>query len=692
MNGNRRRTPWVALLTLALLHPLLASADDGIWLFNRFPGDKVKQKYGFEVTGTYLDRLRLGSVRFFGVASGSFVSPHGLLFTNHHVASECIQQLSTKENDYMNNGFLAATGADERKCPDLEADVLLSIDDVTPQITEGVPADSASAEAGRVRRANVARIEKACTTSPDDRCEVVTLYSGGEYHLYKYRKYTDIRLVFAPEVGIAAFGGDPDNFTYPRYCLDMTFFRAYVDGKPADTPGYLHWSLEGVKEGDLVFVPGNPGSTGRLNTVAQLEYFRDVSYPLVHARLAALIKTLLAFSAKSAENKRVAADNLFSQQNSYKAYSGYLLGLRDAKLMELKRREESDLRAAVSRDPKLSSAYGAAWDRIAAAYKQFAESYKAYFLLESAAGRGSDLFRIARDVVRLSEERGKPNDQRLRDYRDSALPGVEGSLYATIPISPAMEMAVIEDYLTFLQQSLGAGDATVKAILDGRSPAQAARDFVTSSKLADVAERKRLAASADAVKSSNDGMVRLALLLDSRARELRKRYEDTLETVVNGEGGSVARARFAVLGASAYPDATFTPRVSYGPVKGYRNEAGKDVPFTTTFEGLYRRATGKDPFRLPARWVKSKPKLNLAMPFNFVTTADTHGGSSGSPTVNTKGEIVGILFDGNLESLPDRFVYTDERARSVHVSIQGIVEALRRVYRADALLAELGVK
>jgi hypothetical protein len=674
-----------SLVALCFATALLA--DDGIWLFNQFPREAVKQKYGFDVTDRFLDQLRLGSVKFVGVASGSFVSPNGLLFTNHHVASECIQQLSTKENDYMNNGFFAATAAEEKKCPDLEADVLLSMQDVTEKVQEGAPAGAATAEAGRARRANMARIEKDCTTGPDTRCEVVTLYSGGQYHLYRYKKYTDIRLVLAPEVGIAAFGGDPDNFTYPRYCLDMTFLRAYENDRPAQTPSYLRWSKEGVKEGELIFVPGNPSTTGRLNTVAQLEFFRDVSYPLVHSRLQSLVKALLTYSAKSPESRRVASDNLLSQQNSYKAYSGYLMGLRDAKLMDLKRKEESELRAAVARDPKLEEAYGNAWNRLSAAYQEFAEFYKPYWLLESGAVRGSDLFRIARDVVRLAEERPKPSDQRLREYRDSALPGVEASLNADIPITDSMEIVVVSNYLEFLRRTLGASDATVKALLNGRSPDARAREFVTTSKLRDVAERKRLSASAEAVKSSSDGMIRLALLLDPRARELRKRYEDRVEAVVNGDGASVARARFAVMGASAYPDATFTLRLSYGPVKGYSN-----IPYATSFDGLYKRAKGKNPFRLPKRWIESKGKLNLAIPFNFVSTADTHGGNSGSPTLNTKGEIVGILFDGNMESLPDRFLYTDDRARSVHVAVQGIAEALRQVYGAGRVLKELGLE
>ena len=687
-----RRAILVLLIaaTLALIAPLWAAPDEGIWLFNQFPAASIKAKYGVEVSNQMLDRLRSSSVRFFGVASGSFVSPNGLLMTNHHVASECIQQLSNKKQDYMRNGFYAATLAEERKCPDLEADVLLGIEDVTEQVRAGT-AGVDSAEAARLRRANIARIEKDCAVGADSRCEVVTLYSGGLYHLYKYKKYSDLRLVFAPESSIAAFGGDPDNFTYPRYCLDVAFLRAYEDGKPAHTPNHLAWSREGVKEGKLIFVSGNPASTGRLNTVAQLEFFRDVSYPLVQARLAAVIKTLEDYSARSRENKRVAADNLFSHQNSYKAYTGFLRGLRDPELMAKKRREEENLRSAVDRDPKLKDAFGSAWDELSAAYREFAEFYKPYYLLETAAISGSDLFRIARHVVRLAEERSKPNEQRLREFRDSALPSLESSLFAEIPITDSMEIAVIGAYLNFLRQTLGENDPVVQAALAGRTPEAAAKNYVSTTRLKNIAERKRLAASPEAVRSSSDGMVRLALLLDQQARQLRRRYEDRVESVVTSAGARVALARFAVLGTDAYPDATFTLRLSYGPVAGYKNEAGADIPYATDFAGLYRRATGREPFQLPKRWLKARSRLNLAVPFNFVSTADTHGGNSGSPTVNARGEVVGILFDGNLESLPDRFLYTDQRARSVHVASQAIVEALRKVYEARRLLAELGL-
>ncbi len=671
-----------------LLVALCSTADEGIWLPNHFPKEKIRAKYGVQVTDSFLERLQRASVRV--GASGSFVSPRGLIFTNHHVASECIQQLSTKEHDYMANGFYAPSQAEERRCPDLEAQVLERIDDVTARVNEGIPPETPAAEANRRRKANMARIEKECTERTGLRCEVVTLYSGGWYHLYQYKKYDDVRLVFAPETDIAFFGGDPDNFTYPRYCLDVAFLRAYEKGRPAETPNYLRWSRHGVQEGELVFVSGHPASTGRLATYAQLEFFRDVSYPLLHRRLESLIRALEAYSAQSAEDKRVARDNLFSQQNSYKAYTGFLRGLRDPKLMELKRRQEDELRAAVDKDPELRREFGKVWEEVAAAHRAFQADFKAYWLLEAGATRGSDLLRIARHVVRLAEERGKPDAERLREYRDAALPSLEASLYAGIPITPSMEVAVLADYFEFLRRELGTEDPTVRGVLGGKGPAEAASQYVSSSRLADVEERKRLASSAQAVRQSEDGMVRLALLLEPRARELRRRYEDQVEAVLTTSAAKIAQLRFRLYGASDYPDATFSLRISYGPVMGYRNDAGERLPYTTTFAGLYRKATGKEPYRLPERWLAAKSRLDLQTPLNFVTTADTHGGNSGSPTVNIHGEIVGILFDGNLESLPDRFVYTDTQARSIHVASQAVIEALRKVYRAEALLKELG--
>jgi len=676
-------------IAILLVLALPVRADEGIWLFNQAPIKLIQERHGIALSEEFLDKLRLSSVKT--LASGSFVSPRGLIFTNHHVASECIQQLSSAGHDYMANGFWAASEADERKCPDLEANVLLSIKDVTGKVNAGIAPAAPAAEANRLQKENSARIEKECSVRTGNLCEVVKLYSGGQYHLYRYKKYDDVRLVFAPESDIASFGGDPDNFTYPRYCLDITFLRAYENGKPAEPPSYLSWSKEGVKEGEVTFVPGTPATTGRLNTVAQLEFFRDVSYPMIHRRLASLIRALEEYSSQSAENKRVARDNLDSQRNSYKAYTGFLFGLRDSGLMEQKRRQEASLRAEVMRDPKLRVEHGNAWEEVAAAYEGFRNEYNRYWLLETGADRGSDLYRIARHVVRLAEERAKPNEQRLADYRDSKLPSLEASMYSTLPIADSVEIAVLANYFSFLEREFGPDDPLLKFVLAGKTSRQAAEEYVTTSKLKDIAERKRLAASLEEVRNSKDGMVRLALLLDPEARRLKKAHDDRLEAVLNSSAAKIAMARYRLYGAAEYPDATSTLRLSFGPVKAYEDERGKYVPHATTLEGLYRRATGRDPYRLPESWVKAKPVLDLKTPFNFVTTADTHGGNSGSPTVNTKGEIVGILFDGNLESLPDRFLYTDSRARSVHVASQAIVEALRKVYKAERLMLELGI-
>jgi hypothetical protein len=516
---------------------------------------------------------------------------------------------------------------------------------------------------------------------------VVTLYSGGRYDLYQYKKYTDVRLVFAPEDSIAAFGGDPDNFTYPRYCLDFSLFRAYENDKPVASKQYLRWSRAGVKDGELTFVTGNPGTTGRLLTMDQLDYSRDVSYPLLHARLEAMIQALKTYGARSAENKRVAGDDLLSAQNSYKAYTGFLTGLRDPQLMARKREDEQTLRAAVEADAGKRARFGKIWDEVAASYRAFQPDAKEYVLTTPAF---SELFTIARHVLRLPEEMKQPSDKRLREYRDTALPSLEQEIYSTAPLTDSLEIAVLAENLRFLRETLGPDHELVKKALDGKTPEQAAEFYVTTSKLKDVAERKRLAGDLDAVRQSGDGMIRLARLFDARNRELRKRYEDTIEATVATSASRIAQARFATEGADAYPDATFTFRIEFGPVKGYVLN-GKKIPYATTFFGLYERATGVDPFKLPASWEKSKAALKLATPFNFVTTVDAHGGNSGSPTINTKGEVVGILFDGNIESLPNRFVYTDRVSRAVHVASQGIIEALRKVYRAERLLKEIGM-
>ncbi|MFN7922573.1 MAG: S46 family peptidase [Bryobacteraceae bacterium] len=669
------------LVTLLLLAST-ASADDGIWLFNSFPAAIVKSRYGFSADEAFLTRLRLGSVRV-GDGSGSFVSPEGLIFTNHHIASECLQKLSTPSHDLMRDGFHAASRAGERPCPAMDAEVLLEIEDLTARVNGAAAGASDDAAANQKRKAEMTRAENECGAAAH--CEVVKLYAGGAYHRYKYKRYDDVRLVFAPEASIGAFGGDPDNFTYPRFCLDISFLRAYENGAPAKTPNYLHWSKTGVKEGELTFVVGNPGTTGRLETLAALEFYRDYQYPYTVRSVGGLIDALKAFGQSSKEAHRVSQDNLFMQQNSFKAYTGFLAGLEENDLMARKRDEQQTLLA------KSGGSLSKSIESVAAAYVRFRDFYREWSLFERYPGRGSDLMHIAIDVVRYPAEKAKPDDLRLREFAGPSLAVLEREMYADGAIDPPMETVALGYYFELMRKELGASHPVVTQVLAGKEPKQAAAHYVKTSKLASIAERKRLANDPMAAASSDDGMIRLARIIEAEGRKYRKLYEDQVEAVTTSGATAIAQARFQAYGESEYPDATFTPRVSFGPARGYTSDGGKPQPWATTFAGLYARATGKAPFNLPPSFVKAKRALRLDTPFNFVTTADTHGGNSGSPTVNTQGEVIGILFDGNIESLPNRFVYRERTERSVHVASQGIVEALDKVYRARDVLAELGV-
>ncbi len=679
-------------ISLCALLPAAVLADEGMWLFSAAPKDKIKAAYGFEPSQEWLDHVRLSSVRFNNGGSGSFVSADGLAFTNHHVASECIHQLSSAGKDLLKNGFYARTRAEEPPCPDLELNVLQDLEDVTARVNAAVKPKMSAAEAGQAQRAAMSALEKECAAGTGLRCDIVTFYAGGAYHLYKYKKYTDVRLVFAPEGDIAFFGGDPDNFNFPRFDLDVAFFRVYEDGKPAPTAHYLKWSKTGVKENGLVFVSGHPGSTGRLRTMAELEFLRDVSYPFSLKSYQRRIALHKRFGAESAESARIAADNIFSLENSFKAVTGYQAGLNDEPLMASRQAEEDRLRSAAGAAPEKKKDLLAAFKEIEKAMEMQKQIFLPLTFLERRAGFRGELSFLGRHLVRAAAERALPNEQRLREYRDSALPSLEQDLFSTAPVYKALETAVLADSLAEMRDHMGAGSVTVERVLAGKDPAQVAREAIAGTRLDDVAVRRQLyEGGAQAVEKSDDPLIVLLRSVEREARTARKTYDDDVDSVVRRHGAALAQARFAQSGSAAPPDATFTLRLSYGAVRGY-SESGKPVRYFTTLGGAFQHAKAhgdQPPYQLPESWSKNRRKLLQATPFNFVSTPDIIGGSSGSPVVNQAGDLVGIIFDGNIYSLSWNFQYSDKIGRAVAVDARGIQEALRKIYGAAALADEL---
>jgi Peptidase S46 len=668
-------------------------ADEGMWVFNNLPLARIKASHGFEPPTGWAEHLRSSAVRFNNGGSGSFVSADGLIMTNHHVGADTLAKLGSKDKDYYRDGFFAKSYDEEAKSPDLELNVLVGIEDVTARVNAGLTPGLDDAAAEKARRKAMAEIEKESTDKTGLRSDVITLYQGGQYHLYTFKKYTDVRLVFAPEFASAFFGGDPDNFEYPRYDLDVCFFRAYENGKPARPPHYLKWSKEGSKDGELVFVAGHPGRTDRLNTLASLEFLRDVSFPILLDYLHTKEAFLLDYGKRGAEAFRQSKEDLFSVQNSRKARVGGLGGLRDEGFMARKAQAEKDLRERIAADSRKKEAYESAWDRIAQAQKTAAGLLKPYNFLERGFAFDSELFKIARALVRLAEEKTKPNSDRLKEYRESALPSLELRLFSEAPIYPDYELAKLAQSLAYwkkMQPDL----PLVEQVLRGRSPEEAARAFVRESKLADIPLRKKLAEGGKAaIESCDDPMIKLAIVVDAEARQVRKEREDKVEGVEATNYALIARALFEDKGDSIYPDATFTLRLAYGVVKGYEVD-GKSIPPYTTIGGAFAHADAhgnKDPYELPSSWhaAKAGGALALETPLNFVSTADIIGGNSGSPVVNRDNEVVGLIFDGNIQSLVLDFGYDEKVARAVSVDSRGILEALRSIYKADRLVKEL---
>ncbi len=662
-------------------------ADEGMWLFTKPPTKLLKEKYGFEPNADWLEHLQKASVRFSSGGSASFVSPDGLVMTNHHVGSDDLEKLSTPEKNLLKLGFYAKTRDEEIKCADLEVNVLWNIEDLTAKINSAVDKSMSTADANTARRKMISTVEKECEDATKLDCQVVTLYKGGRYHLYQYKRFTDIRLVMAPEQDIAFFGGDNDNFEYPRFDLDMCFFRVYEDGKPYKPEHYLKWSTDGAADGELALVSGHPGRTQRLNTVEHLKFLRDVDFPFGLQRLWRREVQLQNFSSRNEEFERIAAGDLFGVQNGRKARTGMLAGVQDPAIMNKKIADEKKLRDAVNANPDYKGQWGDAWDQVANAQKAYRDFY-----LRHRVSLSSDLFSMARALVRLSEEKQKPNADRLPEYSESHLDSLYLDLYSPKPIYDELEIDRLASGLSFMMESFGGDDPYVQKSLGGMSPRGRAESLVRATKLKDIELRKQLAEGGTAaIAASTDPMIKLAVELDPEARKWRKKYEDEIEGAEKDAYAKIAAAQFAINGEDMYPDATFTLRLAFGPVKGYV-ENGQRIPPFTNFEGLYKRATerkGQKGFDLPQRWWDRKDKLKLDTPFNFVCTADIIGGNSGSPVVNTRGEVIGLIFDGNIQSLVLDIAYTEEQGRAVAVDSRAIIESMRKIYDADALADEI---
>ena len=684
-----------ALLAALFMLPALnltAFADEGMWTFNNVPREEIKRRYGFEVTDEWLKKVQLASVRFNNGGSGSFVSPDGLVLTNYHIVEDIVGEVSTPEKDYSKEGFVARTREEEIKAPNLELNVLMSIEDVTSKINGAVKAGATAAEAAAARRATISAIEEESTKATGFRSDVVTLYQGGQYNLYRYKKYTDVRLVFVPEFQAAFFGGDPDNFNFPRFNIDMSLVRVYENGKPIRTDNYFKWSKTGVKENELVFVSGHPGSTGRLNTMAHLGYLRETGIPLLLRMLERRRDMLKKYMALGEEQTRRAQNELNSTENAIKVYKGQLAGLGDKQLMARKQQAEDALRKAIAADQKRQKEYGDAWDAIAGGRKAQASYERERRLLEAAGAFNSRYFNIARNLVRMAAESARPNAERLPEYTDVRRASLEGGLYSPAPFYDDFERLKLADSLAFMVEVLGPQNELVKRVLQGKTPEARAAELIAGTKLKDVEFRKQLATGGiRAIEASDDPMIVLARSIDKESREVRKRYEEEVISVERTNYAKIARALFEKEGTKLYPDATFTLRLSYGAVKGYMENGKKVTPFTT-LGGLYDRATSfshKFPYNLPARWMEKKAALDLSTPFNFVSTNDIIGGNSGSPTINKNAELVGLIFDGNIQSLVGDFVYDESVNRAISVDSRGMLEILRKVFNANEIADEL---
>ena len=683
----KRATMLAGMIFLCIASAQFLHADEGMWTFDNFPSKTVGEKYGFTPSQAWLDHVRLSSLRIAQGCSASFISPSGLVMTNHHCVVECLEQLSTPQHKFEEEGFQAKTSAEEGKCPDFELDQLIEIRDVTKEV-QGALAGKTGDDANKALQAKRAELQQSCGTDKSVRCDLVTLYHGGVYDLYRYKRYNDVRLVFAPEFSVAQFGGDPDNFNFPRYDFDISLVRAYEGDKPAVTKDYLHWSANGTKDGDLVFSSGNPGGTFRELTMAQLDFERDILYPNLIPIMSERRGLLEAFIARGAQQAHEADDELFFLENSFKVYFGRQEALLDPKFVADKEQEEQKLRAATAADPKLAS-YASAWDEIARVQKERSELFVRNMMLTGRTFRGG-LLGDAVTLVRAAEERPKPNRDRLPEYTDQALVNIQQELMAPAPVYKDLEELEIALEFTQIRRNLGTDDPFVKKMLGKDSPEQLAHKLVSGTRLEDPKVREELyKGGQSAIESSTDPMIRFAATINGDLLAVRKEYEAKVDAPTRAAAEKIAKARFAVYGTSVDPDATFTLRLSYGTVKGFKDAEGKFIEPYTHIGGLYERATGAPPYDLPESWLKAKSSLNLSLPMNLSTTNDITGGNSGSPLVDKDGKVVGLLFDGNIFSLGGDYGYDATTNRAIAVDSRALLEGLRKVYHADRIVDEI---
>jgi Peptidase S46 len=687
MNCRSELTTFIALLLLACLaSPLMLRADEGMWTFDNFPSHTVEAKYGFAPSEAWLDHVRAASLRIAGGCSASFISAQGLVMTNHHCVVDCVQELSTAQQNLVETGFSAPTVAEERKCPAFELDQLTQIRDVTAEVEQALAGKTGDA-ANAALRAKEAELQQSCGSDPSTRCDVVSLYEGGVYDLYRYKRYNDVRLVFAPEMTVAQFGGDPDNFNFPRFDYDIGLVRAYEGGHPAASPDYLKWSANGSKDGDLVFVSGNPGGTSRQLTTSQLAFERDKLIPSLIPSISEYRGLLERFVTEGSEQAREGNEELFFDENSFKVWFGRQQALLDPEFFGVKMREEQSLRQKVVADPKLA-ADKTAWDDIAQI-----EAARAQLFTRRGVARAfsrSDLLNFAITLVRVAAERSKPNGERLPEYTDQALVQVQQAVSGPIPIYKDLEELKLAWIFASARRDLGADDPFVRKILGKQSPEQLAHRLVSGTHLEDAKVREELYKGGQAaIAASTDALIVFAASVDPDLRAARKEYEDRVDAPTRAAAERIAKARFAVYGTSVDPDATFTLRLSYGTVKGFTDAQGRFVEPYTTIGGLFNRATGAPPYTLPQSWISAKPELNLATPMNLSTTNDIIGGNSGSPLINKSAEIVGLIFDGNIFSLGGDYGYDATQNRAIAVDSRALLDGLRKVYHLNRIADEI---